>query len=179
MNGLSIIAISFLLATACFHEARAQSLVTPDSSNWAEIYDPPYKTPTELPPDSALRRELFGILRGKTTPETRFSGSLKVFRNWALFTGRTVDQNGKSIKHPPMDNDDALGLWLRTTEGWKLVDFSFGHSDAYFVMFPQTYGVPSELIGLRSDTQNEADVPPPDEDTRKLPEAESPPHDKK
>lgn len=78
-----------------------------------------------------------------------------------------------------MDNDDALGLWLRTTEGWKLVDFSFGHSDAYFVMFPQTYGVPSELIGLRSDTQNEADVPPPDEDTRKLPEAESPPHDKK
>lgn len=172
MNGLSIIATSFLLATTCFHQAGAQSPVTPDSSEWAEIYDPPYKTPTELPPDSALRSELFGILRGKATPQTRFSGSLKVFKNWALFIGRTVDQKGESLKHPPMDNDDALGLWLRTSEGWKLVDFSFGHSDAYFVMFPQQYGVPSELVGLRSDGQNEADA-------HQSSEVESPSHDKK
>jgi hypothetical protein len=172
MKGLSIIATSFLLAGACFHQARAQSPVAADSSDWAEIYNPPYKSPTELPPDSALRRELFSILRGKATPQTRFSGSLKVFKNWALFIGRTVDQKGESLKHPPMDNDDALGLWLRTTEGWKLVDFSFGHSDAYFVMFPQQYGVPPELVGLRSDAQNA-------EDADHSPEVESPSQDKK
>ena len=30
-------------------EAKAQDLISKDSEEWAEIYDPPYKQPTEIP----------------------------------------------------------------------------------------------------------------------------------
>ena len=78
----------------------------------------------------------------------RFQGSLRVFKNWALFLGSTVDGNGQSIKLPPMDNDDTVALWLRTRRGWQLIDSNTGHSDAFYIIWPEQYGVPKELVGL-------------------------------
>ncbi len=120
----------------------------PTSSEWEEIYDPPSKAPAEVPVGSKLRAELFELLRTRTSPQARFSGSLKAFRNWAFFSGRTVDPAGNSLKHPPLGNDDAAGLWLRTQEGWIVVAHSFGHSDAFFVVWPEQYGVPRALLGM-------------------------------
>lgn len=123
-------------------------LVRPTSDEWLDIYDPPTKVPAEIPTDSKLRGELFNLLRAKASPATQFAGSLKSFRNWAFFTGRTVDRSGASLKHPPHGNDDAVALWLRTQDGWIVVAHSFGHSDAFFVLWPEQYGVSRELLGL-------------------------------
>jgi hypothetical protein len=54
-----------------------------------------------------------------------------------------------------MGNDDAAALWLRTRDGWRLVDYSFGHSDAFFVVWSEQYGVSRELLGM--DQEPEAD----------------------
>ena len=124
-------------------------LVPPTSEEWLEIYDPPHKVPTELPTGSKLRAALFAMLRPKAGMENSFSGSLMVYRNWAFFVGRTVDSNGVSIKHPPMGNDDATGLWVRTKDDWVLVDYSFGFSDAFYVVWPEQYGVPRKLLGMQ------------------------------
>lgn len=126
-------------------------MVAPTSDVWKEIYDPAVTAPTEVQVGSELRAQLFGMLRAKATPETAFAGSLKSFRNWACFMGTTVDKAGKPLKHPPLDNDDAVALWLRTQDGWTLVAHSFGHSDAFFLIWPEQYGVPRELLGMQGD----------------------------
>jgi hypothetical protein len=152
--------VSFVIGTACmlsacFLQAQSQPIVQPGSPEWVETYKPPYKVPTELPADSALRKPLVELLRGKVTKQHRFSGSLKVYRNWAFFVGITVDQKGKSLKSPPMDNDDSVALWLRTREGWWLIDFRFGHSDAFYLVWPEKYGVPSDLRGMHQKKEAE------------------------
>ena len=123
-------------------------LVLPTSDEWADIYDPGTKVPAEIPVGSKLRNELFELLRAKTSPTAKFSGSIKAFRNWAFFVGRTVDDSGNSVKNPPDGNDDAVGLWLRTQDGWIVVAHSFGHSDAFYLVWPEQYGVPRELLGM-------------------------------
>ncbi len=130
-------------------------MIPANDPEWAEVYDPPYKVPTDLPADSPSRKELFELLRLKATPQHRFEGSLKVYRNWAVFLGRTVDKEGKTIKNPPMDNDDAAALWLRTRDGWRLVDFSLGYSDAFFIIWPEQYGVPAELVGMNQEPETD------------------------
>ena len=147
----SFVTAATSLMAACILQAQSEPMVPSSSSQWAEVYQPPYKVPTELPADSALRSDLFELLRSRVTPEHRFSGSLKVYRNWALFVGRTVDKNGNSLKHPPLDNDDSVALWLRTKQGWRLVDFSFGHSDAFYIIWPEMYGAPAELLGIKTN----------------------------
>jgi hypothetical protein len=149
-----VIGAVLILATS-FMEAQPQPIVSESDDQWTEIYDPPYKVATELPASSPLRKELFELLRLKATPRHKFEGSLKAYRNWAVFFGRTVDKDGKSIKNPPMGNDDAAALWLRTRDGWRLVDYSFGHSDAFFVVWSEQYGVSRELLGM--DQEPEAD----------------------
>ncbi len=139
----SLIILFAVVLTAC--SAFSVKADSPPS----HLFDPAHPKPTELPAGSKLRAELFDQLRKKTDSATRFQGSLKVFRNWAFFSGRTVDKAGKSIKHPPMDNDDAVGLWLRTRDGWMVVNYDFGHSDAFFVVWPEQYGVPRALLGLK------------------------------
>ena len=133
----------------------APELVLPTNDFWTEIYDPPTKIPTEIPVASNLRSELFDLLRAKTRPATHFSGSLKSFCNWAFFLGGTVDSSGLSLRHPPHDNDDTVGLWLRTEDGWILVAHSFGHSDAFFQLWPEQYGAPRELIGMFQSPETE------------------------
>ena len=146
-----------LIAMACFgalSSALAQPEgLRPDSREWRDLFEPPFKQPQEVPATSPLRKQLFELLRPPIARlaqrPIRFEGSLRAYKNWALFSGRTVDAQGVSVKLPPMDNDDTVGLWLRTRDGWRLVDYSAGHSDVFYIIWPEQYGVPRELVGLR------------------------------
>ncbi len=158
MKSLFVTLMPVALATSFLH-AQSQPMVPPGSAEWAEVYDPPYKVPTELPAESALRKELFDLLRIKVTPQHKFTGSLKVYRNWAFFVGATVDNKGEPLKHPPHDNSDAVAIWLRTSQGWKLIDFSFGHSDAFYLLWSEKYGVPEDLIGIIPKPSDEKATP--------------------
>ncbi len=117
-----------------------------------ELFEPPYEQPTELLKGQPLRKQLFDRLRPlamkKANKEVRFSGSLKVYKNWALFIGTTLDKQGNAIGYPPMGNSDATALWLRTQSGWVVVDFSLGHSDVFWAIWHEQYGAPSALLGL-------------------------------
>ncbi len=141
-----------LLCLALFlpFAAAQDQPIKPDSEEWRAVFDPPYLKPTELPTDSPLRKELFDQLRPQVKRIAKqpalFEGSLRVFKNWAMFGGRSLDAKGTSLKLPSLDNDDTVALWLRTFDGWKLVDFGAGHSDAFFIVWPEKFGAPKELV---------------------------------
>lgn len=88
MNAFSIIATSAVLTVAFFQQTSAESIVETDSSDWVDLYDPPYKTATELSADSVLRRELFEMPRKKVALETKFSGSLRVYKTGRSLSGK-------------------------------------------------------------------------------------------
>jgi hypothetical protein len=147
--------VLFLLLVPCssfvFSAAsQEQPTVSPGSSEWNELFDPPFTKPTEIPGSSPLRKSLFAQLRPLIEKEARrpvrFEGSLRAFKNWAFFVGRTVDMKGQSVKLSDMENDDTVALWLRTSSGWRLINFSGGHSDAFYIIWPQQYGMPEELL---------------------------------
>ncbi len=120
---------------------------------WNQIYKPTYKSPTELPKSTPLRKELFNLLRPSVMKEAKqkvlFSGSLKAFKNWAFFMGNTVDEKGAPVGFPPMNNSDCIALWLRAHSGWVLVDYSLGHSDVFWEIWHYQYGVPKILLGFK------------------------------
>lgn len=131
----------------------AQESIRPDSREWRELFDPPFAQPSEIPATSPLRKQLFELLRSPISRlakrSVKFEGTLRAFKNWAFFTGSTVDDSGAPIRFPPVDNSDTVALWLRTRDGWRLVDYSAGHSDVFYAVWPQQYGVPGELLGLQ------------------------------
>ena len=93
--------------------------------------------------DSALRKNLFDLLRPEAEhlhgKGLQFTGSLKGFKNWALFEGQTTDAKDRNIPH---DGGDTVALWLRTRNGWLLVDFNIGHTDVFYTIWKEKYGVP-------------------------------------
>ncbi|WP_411827231.1 hypothetical protein [Luteolibacter sp. AS25] len=115
-----------------------------------DMWAPTTKTPTELKIGSDLRKQLFDQLRAQTDGKVKFQGSLKTCRNWAFFSGNTLDLNNKPKVIVKMGEDwgnpDACALWLKTSKGWVLVDFSFGHSDAFYIMWPDQYGAPKDFF---------------------------------
>jgi len=131
-------------------------MIEPGTADWRELYDPPSSQPQEVASNNPLRKQLFDQLRfrlnSKIKSKLLFEGSLKAFKNWAVFVGNSVDDSGKPIKFPPMDNSDTAALWIRTKAGWQLVDYSSGHSDAFFPIWHERYGVPKELVGLGNPT---------------------------
>ena len=154
-----ILSINHIVPIACASLAlaiptvRGERLVSESSPQWAATYDPPFTLPTEVKKGSQLRKSLFDQLRPKVSAvvggkKVMFEGSLKAYRNWAFFSGSTVDAKGASIPIGSSENDDTVGLWIRTIDGWRLVDFSAGHSDVFYVVWPEQYGVPSLLLGF-------------------------------
>ncbi|MDD5351318.1 MAG: hypothetical protein PHQ12_13995 [Chthoniobacteraceae bacterium] len=145
-------------------QERAAS-AQPGDDEWKRRFDPPFIAPAEIPRDSALRKTLFEPLRVKIAKKAkapvRFEGSLRAYRNWAFFQGGSVDAKGKAV----VDNDwfgssDTVGLWLRTREGWQLVAWSWGHTDAFYIHYwPNAYGAPRELLGAENETAIEPDSP--------------------
>ena len=45
-----------------------------------------------------------------------------------------------------MGNNDTVALFLRTCDGWRLVDFSGGHTDVFWLVWAEQYGVPKPLL---------------------------------
>lgn len=115
-----------------------------------ELFSPAYGAPTELSKDEPLRKQLFDMLRVPVAElagrKVIFLGSLKVFRNWAFYSGSVLDSKGERVGFEPMGNADCVALWLRTRAGWVLVDFSVGHSDVFWQVWHAQYGAPAELL---------------------------------
>ena len=150
---LTLLLCSIAVSLGFSVKVKGQELVSKDSELWAEIYDPPYKQPTEVPKGSDLRKALFDQLRPKISAQVSgkkmlFSGSLKAYRNWAFFTGETVDGDGNSVPFGELESSATAALWLRTMDGWKLVDFSGGHTDVFYEIWPEQFGVPRALLGF-------------------------------
>lgn len=125
----------------------------PGSEQWNGLYDPPYTTPTDIPRDQALRKQLFDLLRPSIEREAkqkgvRFQGELKAFKNWAFFFGEVLDTKDRAIRFQPVDNTESAALWLRTKDGWKLVDYAVGFGDPFYWQWADQYGVPRRLLGL-------------------------------
>ena len=139
-----------LAGTIAFGE---EGLVSKDSEQWGQIYDPPHRNPSEVAKGSDLRKALFSQLRPKISAlvdgkAILFSGSLKAYRNWAFFTGETVDGDGNPVAIGEIGNSDTAALWIRTMDGWRLVDFSGGHSDVFYEIWPEQFGAPKALLGF-------------------------------
>ena len=146
-------ALISIIAMLVLCSGFAQESIRPDSREWRELFDPPFAQPSEIPTTSPLRNQLFELLRSPIARlakrPVRFEGTLRAFKNWAFFTGSTVDDSGAAVRFPPVDNSDTVALWLRTSDGWHLVDYKAGHSDVFYAVWPQQYGLPRELLGLR------------------------------
>jgi hypothetical protein len=97
-----VVSLLFTL-TVCAALAQRERIV-PDSQEWRELFDPPFSQPQEIPSTSPLRKELFELLRTPIAQlakrPVRFEGSLRAYKNWALFTGSTVDEHGASVTFP-------------------------------------------------------------------------------
>ncbi len=136
----------------CTTPLFAQELQAPKGSDlWDQLYDPPYTEPTEIPANEPLRKELFNILRPRIEKlagkPVLFQGSLKAYRNWAMFMGEGLDKESeKPLTYDEFESTSVIGLWLRTLEGWKLIDFDAGATDAFYVIWPEQFGTPEELI---------------------------------
>jgi hypothetical protein len=143
-------ALCFLLVCSAFAQ---QSSLSPGSREWRELFDPPFSQPSEIPSNSPLRKELFELLRPPIARlakrAVRFEGTLRAFKNWAFFTGSTVDEQGDTVRFPPSDNSDTVALWLRSRSGGRLVDYSAGHSDVFYLIWSEQYGAPRELLGTQ------------------------------
>lgn len=124
--------------------------IKPGSERWSNLYKPAFEKPTELDAESELRKSLFSLIRPRAEKiakqAVKFRGSLRAYRNWAFFNGSSIDADGKPVEYPALGNSDTVALWLRTLDGWKLVEFAAGHSDAFFIIWPEQYGMPADLL---------------------------------
>ena len=100
---------------------------------------------------SALRKELFESIRSKaealTNTPVKFAGSMKREGIWVYFIGQMVDAKGAPIPVGAAESAEALALWKKDGEAWRVVDFRAGFTDALFLEYPEKYGVPKTLLG--------------------------------
>jgi hypothetical protein len=141
----------FLLADTTFAQDFSGE---PGSEQWKSLYEPAYSKPTELPREGPLRKQLFDLLRPKIQKEAgqagiRFQGELKAFKNWAFFFGTVLDAKDRTILFQPVESSESAALWLRTKEGWKLIDYAVGLSDPFYWQWADQYGVPRALLGVQ------------------------------
>ena len=144
-----IAGLLLLLSTAAY----AQDSVRPGSERWNFLFQPDYTTPTELPRDSPLKPKLMNMLYEHFDPLTNvrpyhFAGKISAFKNWAFFLGSVRDEQDRPVRLPPADTATAAGLWLRTRQGWRLVDHAAGFPQAFYWTWHDQYGAPRALLGL-------------------------------
>lgn len=142
-----LLVLLFSLSSALSQDSE----VTPGSDLWKEIYNPPYAKPTEIHRDNPLRKQLFDLLRphierAAKRQGIKFQGELKAFKNWALFTGSTLDAKEKPVAFEGSENSETCALWLRTRDGWRLVDFAYGFGDVAWLIWIDQYGAPRKLL---------------------------------
>ena len=152
MNRILFSAAFAMVSVSCILAEETYNYAKPGTDGWEMLYRPPFPGPTEMPTSDQGRKRIFDLLRPHAEKEAKtpvqFKGSLRAFRNWAIFTGETQDKSGTPIAFEGNGNSDTVGLFLNTIEGWKLVDYSFGHSDMFYMIWTEQYGIPKSLLGL-------------------------------
>ncbi len=143
--------VTYVVAVLSLQSASAEDLIISlGSDGWNDIYEPDASQPVEIAKADPLRKKLFGLARPKLEKVAGkpilFNGSLRGFRNWALFRGVSEDKSGNPIAYPEFGNSDTVALFLRTVNGWVLVDYSGGHSDVFYEIWTEQYGMPAELL---------------------------------
>lgn len=110
----------------------------------------PLHAAEEIPVGSALRKELFDSIRPQAEKladkPIKFLGSMKQESGWVVFLGQIVDKSGQPINIGDAESSEAFGLWQRKSGAWKLVEFNAGFTDAFYVDYPKTLGVPKALL---------------------------------
>lgn len=114
---------------------------------------PLFETLTELKPGDATRAALFDILRpvhekNAGEKKLKFRGTVTAYKDYAIFVGDSVDAKGEAVieKKSGSDNSDIVALWKHSDSGWKLLDYSFGHSDVFWEPWIARYGMPREFF---------------------------------
>jgi hypothetical protein len=104
----------------------------------------------EIPVGSPLRKQLFDSIRAQAEKAAKspvkFLGSLRQDAGWAVFTGEVVGPDGKSLPVGDAESSDTFALWQKKGDSWKLIEFSAGHTDAFYENYPAEYGVPKALL---------------------------------
>jgi hypothetical protein len=104
----------------------------------------------EIPVGSELRKELFDSIRPQAEKladqPIKFLGSMKQESGWAVFLGQIVDKKGKPINIGDAESSEAFGLWQKKNGAWKLIEFNAGFTDAFYVDYPESHGVPKALL---------------------------------
>ena len=139
------------IAVLPFHHSVAEDLmIKPGTEDWKRSYEPDATEPVEIERDNALRKELFSLARPKIEKKAGkpvlFNGSMKGYRNWALFQGSVEDKNGVAIDFGEFESDAAVALFLKTINGWVLVDAEAGHTDVFYELWIEIYGMPKKLL---------------------------------
>ncbi len=152
MNVIAHTSIFLLIIFATFPVCAEEPVSSLEKEMWDELFDPPFKEPAEVKKGNKLRKLLFEELRPSISKEAKkivkFSGNIRVYKNWAFFVGASYDEKGELVIYPPMDNSDTCALWLRTRRGWTLVDYSVGHSDVFWQVWHYKYGAPNKVLGF-------------------------------
>jgi hypothetical protein len=141
------------LAALCAPVLAENFAGEPGSEQWKGLYNPPYAKPTELPREEPLRKELFDLLRPgmervSKQKGIKFQGELKAFKNWAFFFGKVLNLKGAAIEFEEVGSAETAALWLRTKDGWTLVDYAWGLTDPFYWQWADQYGVPKALLGV-------------------------------
>lgn len=142
--------LSLTATLLCSQSIAEDLIIRPGTEAWKELYEPDATNPVEIQRTDPLRKKLFSLARpgiekkaGKTV---LFNGSLKGYRNWALFQGSIEDKSGKPIYFDEFESNAAVALFIRTVNGWVLVDSEGGHTDVFYEIWIEVYGMPSELL---------------------------------
>lgn len=103
-----------------------------------------------VPMGSALRKELFDTIRPKAEElaekPVKFAGSMRREGIWVYFIGQIVDSKGVAIPIGDAESAEALALWKKVGDEWRVLEFRAGFTDALFLDFPEKYGVPKALL---------------------------------
>lgn len=104
----------------------------------------------EIPTSDPLRKQLFDSIRPRAQKLVEgvfaFQGSLRREGDWAVFTGELVRKNSAPIPIGDNESSDVFALWQNVAGKWKVIDFSGGHTDVFYVDYPEKYGFPKRLI---------------------------------
>lgn len=103
-----------------------------------------------LPPGTPLRAELFDSIRPRAEKlagkPVKFTGAMRRDGDWVFFLGELLDKNGASLRIGETESSDAMALWKKEKDHWRVVEFHAGFTDVFFLDYPEKYGLPKDLF---------------------------------